>query len=80
MRERIRAVIGLWTPMVLGLVLIGLAVNFLISPPSVRDPLFRLEPFAAVACGGGVILVGGLLILSTYGRWRKLQASRRAGP
>jgi hypothetical protein len=64
--------------MLLGLLLIVVALNFLVtSQASVRDPAFPLDPVASVACGAGVIAVGGVLILSTYGRRRKVRAARR---
>ena len=73
-----RAFLGVWAPMILGLLLIALAVNSLLVPSAVpANPGFPLNETAARACGGGVILVGGLLILSTLGRWRKIRLARR---
>jgi hypothetical protein len=63
--------------MVVGLLLIALAVNFLLTVRGTSDPVFRIDPVGAAACGLAVIFVGGLLLLSTYGRFRKV---RRAGP
>lgn len=63
--------------MILGLLLIALAVNFLvIGGGSSRNPLFPVEPLAAAFCGGAVIVVGAILILSTLGRWRKVRRAR----
>ena len=65
--------------MIIGLLLIGLAVNFLLQPP-VRDPsqYFPLDPTASLVCGGIVIFLGFLLLVSTYGRWRKARITRGA--
>lgn len=74
MRERLRSFLGVWAPMIVGVALIALAVNFILalrSGPS--DPIFPLDPAAAWGCGGAVIVVGVLLIGSTYGRWRKVR-------
>ena len=77
MRERIRAFLGVWAPLILGVLLIAFAVNFLLAPRSPSgNPNFVLDPAAAAVCGGLVILVGGVLILSTVGRWRKARLSR----
>jgi len=66
--------------MALGLLLIVMAVNFLLTArvPDL-DPTFRLDPIAAGVCGVAVIGVGGLLMFSTYGRWRRVRAARRGG-
>lgn len=65
--------------MAVGVLFIATAVNFLLTArvPGV-DSLFRLDPLASALCGGAVALVGGLLVLSTYGRWRKVRTARRA--
>jgi len=77
-RERLRAFLGVWAPMLLGVLLIGLAVNFLIvGRGPTTNPYFVLDPVGAAFCGGAVIVVGFILVLSTLGRWRKVrQASR----
>ena len=79
MRERVRAFLGVWAPMILGLVLIALAINFLLTPRAAPGPEcepFCIDPAAAAACGGGVVFVGIILVVSTIGRWRKV---RRTG-
>ncbi|MBI4415539.1 MAG: hypothetical protein HY557_00975 [Euryarchaeota archaeon] len=77
---RVREVLGVWAPMLVGILLIAFAVNFLLrAPAGSGDPYFPLDPAAAAVCGGGVVAIGGILILSTYGRWRKVRAARRAG-
>lgn len=81
MRERVREVLGVWAPMVVGLLLIAMAVNFLLTArvPGI-DPNFRLDPVPTGACGLAVIGVGAVLTLSTYGRWRKVRATREGSP
>ena len=78
MRERFREFLGVYAPLLVGLALIVLAVNFLLAPSTpAANPWFAVDPLTAAACGGIVILVGGILILSTLGRWRKVRAARR---
>ena len=78
MRERLREALGVWAPMLVGVLLLVVAVNFLLTARAPgMDPTFRLDPVAATLCGSLVIGVGGLLVLSTYGRWRKVRATRR---
>lgn len=76
-RERARAFLGVWAPLILGVLLIALAVNFLLAPrvPG-PNPIFVLDPTAAGLCGGAVIVVGAILVLSTIGRWRKVRRAR----
>lgn len=69
-------------PMAVGVLLIAVAVNFLsglVSNPPDAGPgdIWSLDPRASAVCGGGVIVVGAILILSTFGRWRKAQSARR---
>jgi len=79
-RERVREFLGVWAPMLLGLLLIAFAGNFLLTPRGPGgNPLFALDPISASLCGGAVVVVGGILVLSTYGRWRKSRAVRDAG-
>lgn len=77
MRERLRSFLGVWAPMLLGIAFIAGALNFLLAPRAApADPNFPLDPAAAWACGGGLIVVGALLLLSTYGRWKKVRLAR----
>lgn len=77
MRERVREALGVWMPMGLGFLLIAVAVNFLLTPrTSSPDPLFPIDPLAAAVCAGVLVLVGAVLVLSTYGRLRKARATR----
>ena len=78
MRERIRAFLGVYAPMIVGVGIIVLAVSYLVTPrPPNPNPLFNVDALTSAACAGIVILVGGILILSTTGRWRKVRAARR---
>ena len=77
MRERVRTFLGIWAPLILGFVLLAMSVNFLLTPrPSIVDPTFPLDPVVSTVCGGLLAIVGLLLVLSTYGRWRKARAAR----
>jgi len=77
-RERLREFFGVYAPLIVGLGLIILAVNFLLTPASVAaNPWFAVDPLAAAACSGMVIVVGFVLVCSTLGRWRKVRAARR---
>ena len=78
MRESVREFLGVYAPLIVGVLLVVVAVNFLLAPRApAANPWFVLDPLAADACGGIVILVGGLLVLSTLGRWRKVRRARR---
>ena len=64
--------------MILGLLLVALAVSFLLAPPPPSpNPLFTVDPLASAACGLLLVVVGAILIVSTYGRWRKARFARR---
>lgn len=77
MRDSVREFLGVYAPLIVGILLILVAVNFLITPPNpAASPLFALDPVAADACGGMVILVGAILLFSTLGRWRKVRRAR----
>jgi hypothetical protein len=64
--------------MILGMLLIAVAVNFLVvGRGPTTNPYFVIDLLGAAFCGGAVIVVGLILVLSTLGRWRKVrQASR----
>ena len=77
MRERVREFLGVWAPMILGLVIIGSAVGFILSPtPPSTSPYFVVDPLAYDVCGLLLAFIGGILVLSTFGRWRKTRAAR----
>jgi hypothetical protein len=63
--------------MLVGLFLVAVAANFLFGVgASPGDSYFRLDPASSALCGASVAAIGGLLVLSTYGRWRKVRALR----
>lgn len=71
-RDHIRSALGLWVPLGLGLWIIATAIVFYLTADlSPSGPFGQdLESWRFV-CSGGVILLGGLMILSTYGRYRR---------
>jgi hypothetical protein len=72
--ERIRSVLGVWAPMAIGLFIIATSINFYFTATLAGD----LESWRLV-CSGGAFFVGGLLILSTYGRYAKTKEWRGKG-
>ncbi len=76
--ERIRGILGVWMPMVIGLWIIATAVIFYFTADLSSAGIFHqdLESWRLV-CSAGVLFLGGLLILSTYGRYQKARAVRR---
>lgn len=77
MRERVREFLGVWAPMILGVLIIASAVSFILSPPPPStSPYFLVDPAAYDACGLLLVLLGAVLVLSTFGRWRKARAAR----
>ncbi len=75
-RERVRSILGVWMPMVFGLWIIATAVIFYFTADlSPSGPFGQdLESWRLV-CSAGVFFVGGLLLLSTYGRFQKARAA-----
>jgi hypothetical protein len=75
-RERIRSILGVWMPMVIGLWIIVTAIVFYFPADLTPTGPFgqNLESWRLV-CSAGVFLVGGLLLLSTFGRFRKARAA-----
>jgi hypothetical protein len=75
--DRAREVLGVWAPMAVGLFIILTSINFYFTATLVSGPLVGdLEPWRFV-CSAGTFFVGGLLILSTYGRYTKAKEARR---
>ena len=74
-RERVRSILGVWMPMVIGLWIIATAVVFYFTADlSASGPFGQdLESWRLV-CSAGVFFVGGLLLLSTFGRYQKARA------
>ena len=74
--ERVRAVLGVWMPMLVGLLIIGIAVNFYLTAPLTGGLLeSELEGWRLV-CSAGAFFVGGVMILSTYGRYKKAKQAK----
>ncbi len=75
-RERVRSILGVWMPMVFGLWIIATAVIFYFTADlSPSGPFGQdLESWRLV-CSAGVFFVGGLLLLSTFGRFQKARAA-----
>ena len=69
--ERVRSVLGVWTPIFIGLFVIATSINFYVTAG--LDP--ALESWRAI-CSAGAFFVGGLLILTTYGRYKKVKEAR----
>ncbi len=75
-RDRVRSILGVWMPMVIGLWIIATAVIFYFTAnltptgPFGRD----LESWRLV-CTSGVFFLGGLMLLSTFGRYQKARAA-----
>jgi hypothetical protein len=76
-RDRVRSALGLWVPLAIGLWIIATAIVFYLTADlSASGPFGQdLESWRLV-CSAGVVLLGGLMILSTYGRYRR---ARQAG-
>ncbi len=74
--ERARTFLGVWMPMIIGLFILVTAANFLLNAKLTAD-VFRqdLESWRFI-CSAGAFFVGGLLLLSTYGRYKKAKAAR----
>ncbi len=75
-RDRIRSLLGVWMPMVIGLWIIATAVIFYFTADlSSTGPFGQdLESWRLV-CSAGVFFVGGLMLLSTLGRYQKARAA-----
>ena len=74
--DRVRSFFGVWAPMAIGLFIIVTTINFLFTATLPAG----LESWRLV-CSAGAFFVGGLLLLSTYGRFAKTKVARgRAVP
>ncbi len=74
-RDRIRSILGIWMPMIIGLWIIATAVIFYLTANLTSTGPFGqdLESWRLV-CSAGVFFIGALLLLSTFGRLRKARA------
>ncbi len=85
MTPRVRAFLGVWMPFILGGLVIALAGNFIVAsstPPS--GPFSRWpEGYSwdawRAACAGGLVFIGVVLGISTFGRYQKAKAARADG-
>jgi len=75
--ERVRSILGVWAPMAIGLFIIVTSINFYFTA-NLTNGFFvgNLESWRLV-CSAGAFFIGGLLLLSTFGRYRKTKAARR---
>ena len=75
-RERVRSILGVWMPMVIGLWIILTAVVFYFTADLSATGVFgqNLESWRLV-CSAGVFFLGGLMLLSTFGRFQKARAA-----
>ncbi len=71
-RDRVRSILGVWMPMVIGLWIIATAVLFYFTANLTSTGPFGqdLESWRLV-CSVGVFFLGGLLLMSTFGRFQK---------
>jgi hypothetical protein len=74
--NRVRSILGVWAPMAIGLFIIITSVNFYFTA-NLTTGFFvgNLESWRLV-CSAGAFFVGGLLLLSTFGRYQKTKAAR----
>src|SRR5256885_16245012 len=77
--ERVRSVLGVWAPMAIGLFIIVTSVNFYFTATLAGG--IRTGDLGSwrLVCSAGAFFVGGLLILSTYGRYTKTKEGRGEG-
>ncbi len=74
--ERVRSILGVWAPMAIGLFIIVTSINFYRTASLGDTPVGNLESWRLV-CSAGAFFVGSVLMLSTYGRYRKTKEARR---
>ena len=74
--ERVRAILGVWAPMAIAVFIIVAAVNFYVNADLARSLRVTEVESWRLACSAGAFFVGGLMILSTYGRFKKTKAAR----
>ncbi|MEK6987736.1 MAG: hypothetical protein AABX97_06550 [Candidatus Thermoplasmatota archaeon] len=75
--ERVRAILGVWMPMVIGLWIIVTSVIFYFTANLSPDGVLQQDYESwRLVCSGGVFFVGGVMILSTYGRYKKAREAQ----
>jgi hypothetical protein len=74
--ERVRSILGVWAPMAIGLFIIVTSINFYLTAKLEGGFLVGELESWRLACSAGVFFVGGVLILSTYGRYTKTREAR----
>src|SRR2546427_11772559 len=77
--ECVRCGLGVWAPMAIGLFIIVTSVNFYFTATLAGG--IRTGDLGSwrLVCSAGAFSVGGLLILSTYGRYTKTKEWRGKG-
>jgi len=82
-RERVRAFLGVWAPLIIGGLLIIFAVNFFLTATTPSGPFsrwpaeFSWDLWRGI-CTGGLVFIAVILGISTWGRARSSGARRRA--
>ena len=74
--ERVRAILGVWAPMAIAVFIIVTAVNFYVNADLARSLRVPEVESWRLVCSAGAFFVGGVMILSTYGRFKKTKAAR----
>ncbi len=77
--ERVRSILGVWAPMAIGLFIIVTSINFYFTARLAGGPFLADFESWRLICSAGAFFVGGVLLLSTYGRYRKTKEARREG-
>ena len=72
--KRVQALLGVWAPLAIAVLLVAVALNFYLFAD-----LGALESWRAF-CSAGVAFAGAVLLVSTYGRYRKARAAREETP
>src|SRR2546428_13789221 len=81
--ERVRSILGVWAPMAIGVFIIVTSINFYFNA-NLTNGLFVGDLGSwRLVCLAGAFFVGGVFLLSTFGRFRKTKAGmidKRTGP
>ena len=76
--ERVRSILGVWAPMGIALFIIVTSINFYFTAQLAGGPFVGNYESWRLVCSAGAFFVGGVMILSTYGRYTKTKEARRA--